>query len=317
MIQIDLAVPIEREKRLIESLAAFLNALLHRLFQGIDVASFDQIFDPGRIHEDFQRRHPFAVNGWNQPLRNNRTQVQRQLHINLPVTLRGKEIDDAFDRLVGIVRMQRAETEMASLGERDGSLHGLGVANFADQDNVRGLTQGILQRRLKRVSVGADLALGDDRLFMPMDELDGIFDRNDMSGFAGITVVDHRRQRGRLTGTSRAYHQDQTALRHGNVLEDRRQTHVIERQHIGLNAPHNHRAGTSLHEYVDTKTRHTRQRLGEIHLKRLGKFPTLLFRHHGIGQGFQVIRGKSRFTDRADLAFNAAHRRSRHRQIKV
>ena len=45
------------------------------------------------------------------------------------------------------------EAQMAGFGERHRRLHGLGVANFADQDHVRRLTQGILQRRLKRVSV--------------------------------------------------------------------------------------------------------------------------------------------------------------------
>ena len=114
--------------------------------------------------------------------------------------------------------MQRAETKMARLSECDGRFHGFGVADFTDQNNIRRLAQSVLQRRLKAMRVATDLALGHDRLFMPMDKLDGVFDGYDMTGFMGIAMVDHRRQSGRLAGACSTHHQYQTALGHGDIF---------------------------------------------------------------------------------------------------
>ena len=98
------------------------------------------------------------------------------------VALNREEVHDSFDRLVGVVRMQRAKTQVAGFSEGHRRFHRLGVANFTDQNHIRRLTQSIFQRGLKRMGVESDLPLGDDRLFMPMHELDWIFNGNNMAG---------------------------------------------------------------------------------------------------------------------------------------
>ena len=48
---------------------------------------------------------------------------------------------------------------MTGFRERDGVLHGFGVANFADENDVRRLAQRVLQRAMPRMGVDADFAL--------------------------------------------------------------------------------------------------------------------------------------------------------------
>jgi hypothetical protein len=76
------------------------------------------------------------------------------------------------------------------------------------------------ERLGKAVGVEAELALIDDRLFMTMHELDGVFDRDDMTRRVGVAMVDHRRERRRFTGAGRADDEDETALGHRDVLQD-------------------------------------------------------------------------------------------------
>ena len=55
--------------------------------------------------------------------------------------LPGKHVDDAVDRALGTVGVQRAEHDVARFGRGDGRFDRLQVAHFADQDHVRVLPQ--------------------------------------------------------------------------------------------------------------------------------------------------------------------------------
>ena len=58
-------------------------------------------------------------------------------------------MQDAIQRLVGIVGVQGGEAEVPRLGELDGELHGLLGADFTDEDDIRGLAQGVLRATSK------------------------------------------------------------------------------------------------------------------------------------------------------------------------
>ena len=110
------------------------------------------------------------------------------------------------------------------LGERNRRLHRVHVADRQMRINVRRLAYGVLQRLVVAVGVQTHLALVDDRLLVPVQEI-----RSDPSmvrmwtGTAAVAVVDHRRQRGRLARAGGADHEDQAARFHDQRLEDRRQ----------------------------------------------------------------------------------------------
>ena len=79
LVQADKAFAIEVEDRRVERLAAFVRALLHRFFEGIDFAFFDEVFNARRVHQDFHGADAKAVCSHHQALRDNRAQIERQL----------------------------------------------------------------------------------------------------------------------------------------------------------------------------------------------------------------------------------------------
>ena len=88
---------------------------------------------------------------------------------------------------------------MSGLGERDGMLHGFGVANFPDQDDIRRLTQGILESVMPGVRVDSDFAMGDQRLMRLVHEFNGVLHRDDMARRGAIAVIDHGGESGRFS----------------------------------------------------------------------------------------------------------------------
>lgn len=105
LLDADLACLIELQQDVIERLTSFLDPLFHRFLQRIDFRTFDEVFDAGRVQHDFERRHPAAIQGGNQPLRDDGPQVQRQLQIDLRMSFNRKKVHDAFNGLVGVVRV--------------------------------------------------------------------------------------------------------------------------------------------------------------------------------------------------------------------
>jgi hypothetical protein len=97
-----------------------------------------------------------------QALRDQPLDVQRQVHQQLLAALFREEVDDAVERLVGAVGVQGRQHEVAGLGELDAVLHGLAVADLADQDHVRRLAQRVLQRGVPVLGIHAHFALRDD-----------------------------------------------------------------------------------------------------------------------------------------------------------
>ena len=115
------------------------------------------------------------------------------------MTIAREEVNDPIERLVGIVSVERAKTQMAGLGKSNGMIHRLACTYLTDHDHIGRLAQSVLQRDLKTFRVHPHFALRDDAAPMLMDELDGILDTDDMPG--GIFIVeDGTRIQGRALG---------------------------------------------------------------------------------------------------------------------
>jgi hypothetical protein len=91
-----------------------------------------------------------------------------------------EDVDDAVDRLGRAVGVQRGEGRGARLGDRERGVDRLQVAHFADQHHVRVFTQRVLERVGERLGVRPHLALVDDAALVLVDELDRVFDREDV-----------------------------------------------------------------------------------------------------------------------------------------
>ncbi len=75
----------------------------------------------------------------------------------------GEHVDDAVDRLRGVVGVQGGEHQVAGLRERERGADRLEVAHLAHEQHVGVLTERRTQRPLERLGVDPHLALVDRR----------------------------------------------------------------------------------------------------------------------------------------------------------
>ena len=114
---------------------------------------------------------------------------------HLRVLVQREEVDDAVDRFGRVQGVQGREDQVAGFRRGQAGLDRLLVSHLSDQDHVRVLTQDAAQGADERFGVGADLALLDDRLAVAVQELDRVFQRDDVLGHRVVDVLDHRRER--------------------------------------------------------------------------------------------------------------------------
>ncbi len=93
---------------------------------------------------------------------------------------------------------------MAGLSGSYGDAHGFGVAHLAYHDDVRSLAEGAAQCGGKIWRVGSDFHLFDDAANVVVFVFDGIFDDDDVAGFAVIDFVDERGHGGGFAGAGGA-----------------------------------------------------------------------------------------------------------------
>ena len=130
--------------------------LAHDLLQFVKFALEQLVGHDGRVEQNLDGGDAAAaVLLAHQALRNDALQIARQIHEQLLAALFRKEIDDAIERLVGAVGMQRAHAQVPGLREGDRVLHGFGIANFADQNHIGRLAQGIFQCVMPGVRIDA------------------------------------------------------------------------------------------------------------------------------------------------------------------
>ncbi len=131
----------------------------------------------------------------NQRLTDDAFEHERELRANLRLLMRREGVDDTRDRLCRRVGVQRCHRQVAGLGELERGFHGLEVAHFTDQHDVRVFTQGGAQRHRERLRVGVQLALIDETGLVVVQIFDRVLDRQDVRGLGNIDPIDHRRQR--------------------------------------------------------------------------------------------------------------------------
>ena len=91
------------------------------------------------------------------------------------------------------------------------------------------LAQHVAQRRGEARRVRAQLALVDQALLVLVQELDRVFDGDDVAAAVLVDVVDHRRQAGGLAAAGGAGDEDDAARAHDQVLGHGRQPQLLDR----------------------------------------------------------------------------------------
>ncbi len=183
---------------------------------------------------------------------------------------------------------------------------GLQVAHFADENDVGILAQRVLERVGEAVRVAPHLALVDDAALVAVDELDRIFDRDDVSLALAVDLVDHGRERGGLARTGGAGDQDQTARLFGHAGDDRRQSEVLEGADAEWNLANGHRDAAALLEAVSAEPGQVLNAEREIELVLHLEPLLLVFGQHRVGQLQRVLRAEQGLDARVhDVAVDA------------
>jgi hypothetical protein len=221
-----------------------------------------------------------------------------------------EDVDDAVDRRASGTGVQRAEDQVPGLGRRQCDTDGLKVAHLADQNDVRVLAQGMLERLGEGHRVLADAALADQRLPVLVHELDGILDRDDVRLARAVGSVDDRGQRRRLARAGRPSDEHEAARQHREVGQDRRHQQRFERLDLPGDGPQDGTHAAALLHEVDAEPGRARELVGEVKFLGLLELLLLLVRKDRVDGLLQLMGGQRPLArDRLEVAEHPDHRR--------
>ena len=136
-----------------------------------------------------------------------------------------------------------------------GDFDGLAVAHFADENDLRRLAQRGAQAVGVAVEIRAQLALVERALAVLVDELDRVFERNDVVRLRAVDLVEHGGKRRRLARAGGTRDEHEAGLFLADFPEDRRQVQTVERGDDGVQFPHDHADAALLTEDVHAEAR--------------------------------------------------------------
>src|SRR5664279_2852023 len=167
----------ELGKVLVHRVHAVPGASLKRRVDLVRLTLADQVPDRGGGDEHFGGDGATTtVGGLAQCLADDALQRAGELHPDLLLLVGREHVDDAVDRLGGVLGVQGGEDEVAGLGGGERYRDGLQVPHLTDEDDVGVLPQHVLEGVPEGVRVLADLALVDHAGLVPVQELDRVLD---------------------------------------------------------------------------------------------------------------------------------------------
>ena len=194
-----------------------------------------------------------------------------------------EEVDDAVQRLVGIVGVQSGKTQVASLGKGQRMFHGLLTADLADQDDIGCLTQCVLQRFFIALGIHAHFALIDDGLLVLVYEFHRVFDGDDVAVAVGIAVVDQGCERGGLARARATNEQHKAAFLHDQFGQHFGQSQRLPAWYFRLDIAGDDGDLAALLEDVDAEAADVRVGNGQIHFGAFLEILDLFRRHDLVG----------------------------------
>src|SRR5262249_16256215 len=112
---------------------------------------------------------------------------------------------------------------------RQGRGDGFQIAHLADNNYVRILTENVGQGLLKARRIRVDLLLNDNAAKVVVNELDRVFNGDDLSATLAIDQIDHVVEGRRLPHPRGTGDQNKTVGEAGEVIDHGRQVEVIAR----------------------------------------------------------------------------------------
>lgn len=156
------------------------------------------------------------------------------------------------------------QDEVPRFGGGHGDADRLVIAHLAEQDDVGRLAERGAQRRHIALGVGRDLPLADDGMLVPVEELDGVLQRDDVGAAGVVDRVDHAGERRRFAAPGRAgdEHESLLHLREGeHPVWD---AEVVRVGQLKGDDADDRGERTALFVGADPKARHPLEREGEV-----------------------------------------------------
>jgi hypothetical protein len=209
------------------------------------------------------------------------------------------------------------ERQVARLGDAQGGLDRLEVAQLADQDHVGILAERGAQRVGEPLRVLVDFALVDQAALVLVDELDRVLDGEDVLVPLGVDLVDHRRQRRRLARAGGTGDQDQPARTLGQIGQHLRQAELAEAlDDLGDDAVDGG-DGAALVEHVAAEARDAADAERKVQLQRFLEPLLLQVGEDAVDQPLGLGRAERRQVERLEVPVDADLRRRVGRDVQI
>ena len=230
----------------------------------MDFVVADHAADGGRHRHDFKGGDQPSADGGDQLLRYDRVQYHGELDGDLRLLVGLEDVDDSVDGVGGADGVQGGEDQMAGLRRRHGRRDGFVIPHLAEEDDVGTLPEGSPQSRHIAMGVGADLPLADNALFMAVQVFQRVFQCDDVLLHIAVDIVDHARQRGRLTTSRGAGYQCQPLICVCQMDDAVRDHQLLRVRQSEGDDPDDSGKRTSLFIGADPKSRETLEGKGKI-----------------------------------------------------
>ena len=142
-----------------------------------------------------------------------------------------------------------------------------------------------------------------------MEELDRVFDGDDVLVPLAVDLVDHRGQRRRLARAGRAGDEHEAARLVADLLDDRRQSELLEAEDLVGDLPVDGGGGAALVEDVRAEAGQPLDAEGEVELEVLFEAMLLRVGENRVGELLRLRRRQRRHVQRRELAVDADLRR--------
>src|SRR5690554_5488590 len=124
----------------------------------------NQLRDIGGVDHHFGGRNIAFIDIPDQTLGDYALEVEREIGVDLVHLGFVEKVDDMFHGLNAVVGVQRRDAQVTGFGIPDRLFHGLAIADFTDQNDIRGFAQGVFQCIAVGKRINTDFTLVDQRL---------------------------------------------------------------------------------------------------------------------------------------------------------
>jgi len=186
---------------------------LPHLHTGVDLMHLvltDKVAD-GRVgNHDLQGKASTAALLGDQGLGQNPLQDKGKLGPDLRLLIGWKDVQDPVDGLDTVVCVKCPEHKVTRFRHGKGRFDGLEVSHLPDEYDVGVLTQDGFEGSLECGGVGPNLPLVDHAALVGVEELDGIFNSDDVLVPRSVDTIDHGRQCRGLSAPGRTGDKDKS-----------------------------------------------------------------------------------------------------------